>query len=43
MEVETPLEEKVTKISESIHGFHAKLIELEDSTMPSTPPEEREK
>jgi predicted nucleic acid-binding Zn-ribbon protein len=42
MEVDTPLEEKVTKISESIQGFRAKIVDLEAHTMPSTPPEERE-
>jgi hypothetical protein len=42
MEVDTPLEEKVTKISEAIQGFHTKIVDLEAHTTPSTPPEERE-
>jgi hypothetical protein len=42
MEVDTPLEEQVSKISESIQGFCAKIVDLEAHTMPSTPPEERE-
>jgi hypothetical protein len=43
MEVDTPLEEQVTKISEAIQGFHMKIIDLEACQTPSTPPEEREK
>ena len=43
MEVDTPLEEKVTKISESIHGCYVNIVDFESSTTPSTPPEEREK
>ena len=43
MEVDTPLEEKVMKINESIQGFHVKILDLEDHTTPSTPLEEREK
>jgi hypothetical protein len=42
MEVDTLLDEKVTKISEAIEGFHAKMFDLEAHTMPSTPPKERE-
>jgi hypothetical protein len=33
MEVDTPLEDQVTKISESIQGFHAKIVDLEARTM----------
>jgi hypothetical protein len=43
MEVDTPLEEKVMKISESIQGFHMNIVDLEACTTPSTPLEEREK
>jgi predicted nucleic acid-binding Zn-ribbon protein len=43
MEVDTPLEEQVSKISEAIQGFHTKIVDLEACTMPSTPLEEREK
>jgi hypothetical protein len=43
MEADSPLEEKVTKISEAIQGFHVKIVDLEAHTTPSTPPEEREK
>jgi hypothetical protein len=42
MEEYTPLEEQVTKISESIQGFHTKIVGMESFTTPSTPPEERE-
>jgi hypothetical protein len=42
MEVYSPLEYKVSNISESIHGFYAKIVDLEACTTPSTPPEERE-
>jgi hypothetical protein len=42
MEVDTPLEEKVSNISESIQGFHTKMVDLEVCNMPSTPLEERE-
>jgi hypothetical protein len=41
-EEENLLEEHVTKISESIHGFHTKNIDLEACQIPRTPPEERE-
>jgi hypothetical protein len=43
MEVDTPLEEKVTKINESIQGFHTNIVDFESRTTPSTPPEERKK
>jgi hypothetical protein len=43
MEVDTPLEEKVMKISEAIQGFCVNIVDLEVCTTPSTPPEEREK
>jgi hypothetical protein len=43
MEVDTPLEDKVTKISKSIQGFHTNIVYLEALSMRSTPPEEREK
>ena len=42
MEVDTPLEEQVMKINESIQGFHVNILDLEDHTTPSTPLEERE-
>jgi hypothetical protein len=32
----------VLNISESIQGFHVKIVDLEACTMPSTPPKERE-
>jgi hypothetical protein len=38
MEEDTPLEEKVTNISEAIQGFCVKIIDLEDCTTLSTPP-----
>jgi deoxyhypusine synthase len=38
----SPLEEYVTKIKESIQGFHTKITELEMCQIPSTPPEEGE-
>ena len=40
MEVDIPIEEKVTNISESIQGLHVKIMELEGRTTPSTPQEE---
>jgi hypothetical protein len=43
MEVDTPIEEKVSKIGEAIQGFCSKIIELEAHAIPGTPPEEREK
>jgi hypothetical protein len=43
MEVDTPLEEQVMKINESIQGFHVKILDLEGHTTPSTPLKEREK
>jgi hypothetical protein len=43
MEVDTSLGEQVIKISESIQGFCAKIVDLESFTTPSTPPEERDK
>jgi hypothetical protein len=43
MEVNTPLEEQVTKTNEAIQGFHVKIVDLEVCTTPSTPPKEREK
>jgi hypothetical protein len=42
-EEDAPLEEHVTKISESIQGFHTNITDLEVRQIPSTPPEEREK
>jgi hypothetical protein len=42
MEVDAPLEEQVTKITEAIQGFHAKIIDLEAHQTLSTPPEERD-
>jgi hypothetical protein len=42
MEVDIPLEEKVTKIIEFIQVFHIKIVYLESFTTPSTPLEERE-
>jgi hypothetical protein len=41
MEVDTPLEEKVTRISESIQSFCAKIFDLEARITLSTPLEER--
>jgi hypothetical protein len=41
MEVDTSLEDKLMNISEAIHGFHTKIVDLEVRTTPSTPPEER--
>jgi hypothetical protein len=43
MEFDTPLEEKWSSISESIHGFHMKITNLEARQTPNTPSEEREK
>lgn len=43
MEIDAPFEEKVTKIGESIQGFHVKIIDLEACRTLSTPLEEREK
>jgi predicted nucleic acid-binding Zn-ribbon protein len=43
MELDTPLEEKVTKISESIKGFHTKIVDLEACTTPGTSSRERKK
>jgi hypothetical protein len=43
MEADTPLEYQVTKISESIQGFHIKIFNLESRTTSSTPIKEREK
>jgi hypothetical protein len=43
MEVDIPLEERFTNISEAIHKFHMKIIEFESCQTPSTPLEEREK
>jgi hypothetical protein len=36
------VEDQVTKISESIQGFLACIVDLEACITPSTPPEERE-
>ena len=43
MEVDTPIEEKVSNIDEFIQGFHLNMIELEAHAIPCTAPEEREK
>jgi hypothetical protein len=43
MEVETPLEEQIPNIRESIQGFHVKIIYLEACMIIGTPPKEREK
>jgi hypothetical protein len=43
MEIDAPIEEKVSNISESIQGFHANIVDLEACTTPGTPPKEREK
>jgi hypothetical protein len=43
MEVDSPLEDKVSNTSESIQGFHMKIVYLGVSTMPSAPRKEREK
>jgi hypothetical protein len=43
MEVDTPLEEQVSKIRKSIQGFHMKTIDLEAHTTPRMPPEEMKK
>jgi hypothetical protein len=42
MELDTPLEYQVTNISESIQGFHAKIVKLETHTTPSTPPDKHD-
>jgi predicted nucleic acid-binding Zn-ribbon protein len=42
MEVDTPLEEQVLKISEAIQGFRTKIVDLETRMKPSTPLEERD-
>jgi len=41
--MEAPVEEKVTKISEAIQGFHAHIVELYVYMTMSTSPKEREK
>lgn len=41
-EKEAPVEDQITKISESIQGFRARIVDLEMRVTPSTPPEERE-
>jgi hypothetical protein len=38
-----PVKEQVTKISESIKGFHARIIYLEAHMTLRTPPKERDK
>jgi hypothetical protein len=43
MEVDTHLEEQVTKISEAIQGFYTKIIDLEACQTPITSLEERDK
>jgi hypothetical protein len=43
MEVDTSIEEQVSKINEAIQGFFSKIIKLESCTIPGTSPEEREK
>jgi hypothetical protein len=42
VEVDTPMEDKLTKICESIQGFRANIVYLEARMFPGTPPEERE-
>jgi hypothetical protein len=42
IEEDTPLEDKLMKISESNHGFFTKIVDLEAHTTTSTPLEERE-
>ena len=42
VEEDTPLEDKVTTISEAIQGSHTKIVDLEARAMPSTPQEEKE-
>jgi hypothetical protein len=42
MEIDTPLEEKVSKIRKSIQGLRVKIVYLEAHTMPRNPPRERE-
>jgi predicted nucleic acid-binding Zn-ribbon protein len=42
MEVDTPLEDQVAKISESMQGFRTKIVELETRMTPKTPLEERD-
>jgi hypothetical protein len=43
MEVDNPLEDKFTNISEVVQGFHTNIVDLESCTSPSTPCEERKK
>jgi hypothetical protein len=42
MEVDTAIEDKVSKINESIQRFSLKIIELEACTITGTPSEERD-
>jgi hypothetical protein len=42
MDLETPLQDKVTKINGSIQGFRMNIVDLEACTTPNTPHEERE-
>jgi hypothetical protein len=43
MEVDTPIEEHVSKIGKAIPSFHSNIVELEAHAIPGTPLEEREK